>query len=97
MTPSNFARVVNEIKRNSSKRHPHEIENVVLDGVTKAGFTKKTHIFEDKSMYRYLSIDTEEDREKYSKRSLPAKHSSDGNKKNTSHKNGAKQKQKELL
>ena len=99
ISPSNFAKVVNEVKRNSSKRHPHETKNVVLDGVTKAGFTKKTHISEDKSLYRYLSIDTEEDREKYSKRSSSAKHSSDGNKKDTSHKNGngAKQKQKKVV
>lgn len=97
ITPSNFGKVVNEIKRNSSKRHPHETKNVVLDGVTKVGFTKKTHISEDKSMYRYLSIDTEEDREKYSKRSSPAKHSSNANKKDTSHKNSAKQKPKKVV
>ena len=97
ITPSNFAKVVNEVKRNSSKRHPHETKNVVLDGVTKVGFTKKTHISEDKSMSRYLSIDTEEDREKYSKSSSPAKHSSEGNKKDTSHKNGAKHKQKKVV
>ena len=96
-TPSSFAKVVNEVKRNSSKRHPHETKNVVLDGVTKVGFTKKTDISEDKSMYRYLSIDTEEDREKYSKSSSPAKHSSEGKKKDSSHKNGAKHKQKNVV
>merc|ERR1712032_271360 len=58
---------------------------------------KKIPLSEDKTTYRYLSIDTEEDREKYPKRSSPAKHSGDSNKKDTSHKSGAKQKQKKVV
>ena len=58
---------------------------------------KKIPLSEDKTTYRYLSIDTEEDREKYPNRSSPGKHSGDSNKKDTSHKTGAKQKQKKVV
>ena len=95
--PSNFAKVVNEVKRNSSKRQTRETKKDVPNSATKVDNTKKTPLSEDKSMYRYLSIDTEEDREKYSKRSSPAKNSDDSNKKEPSQKTGAKQKQKKVV
>ena len=95
--PSNFVKVVNEVKRNSSKRSTIETNRDGLEGALQLIDKKKIPLSEDKTTYRYLSIDTEEDREKYPNRSSPAKHSGDSSKKDTSHKTGAKQKQKKVV
>ena len=95
--PSNFVKVVNEVKRNSSKRSKTETRREIPNGAVQVVDKNKIPLSEDKTTYRYLSIDTEEDREKYPKRSSPAKHSGDSNKKDPSHKTGAKQKQKKVV
>ena len=82
-SPSNFSKVVHQVKRNASKRSTtHETQK---ESISKVAVTKITPLSQTQSMY--VSIDTEENREKNSKASSPAKHSS--NKKDRSHKTDA--------